>query len=104
MPIGRHPSPLSTRNKPRPPSAACRIRARIVASRLGLSTDASLEKGIVELPALADSKVRPVDAEVAAIKAQIGSSLASAAVSDTPYRHWTLSHLFPETIVEALFD
>jgi hypothetical protein len=56
------------------------------------------------LPALADSKVRPVDADVAAIKAQIGSSLASAAISDTPYRHWTLSHLFPETIVEALFD
>jgi hypothetical protein len=56
------------------------------------------------VPALADSKVRSIDADVAAIKAQIGASLAAASVSETPYHHWTLTHLFPETIVDALFD
>jgi len=64
----------------------------------------SREKEVIELSALADSKIRDVDADVAAIKAQIGASLASAATSETPYHHWTLSHLFPDSIVEALFD
>lgn len=56
------------------------------------------------MSALADSKVRNVDAEVAAIKAQIAASLAAAVVSETPYRHWTWSNLFPKAVVDALFD
>ncbi len=56
------------------------------------------------MPALADSKVRSVDADVAAIKAQIGASLAAAAISETPYHHWTLTNVFPDTIVDALFE
>ena len=56
------------------------------------------------MSALADPKVRDIDADVAAIKAQIGASLAATTVSETPYRHWTWSRLFPETVVDALFD
>jgi hypothetical protein len=52
----------------------------------------------------ATSAVRDIDADIAAIKAQIGASLAAGAISETPYRHWTLSNLFPEPTVEALFD
>jgi hypothetical protein len=59
---------------------------------------------LFEVSALAESKLRNVDADVAAIKAQLGASLAAAVVSETPYRHWTWSNLFPETVVEALFD
>jgi hypothetical protein len=56
------------------------------------------------VPAIAQSKAPSVETDVVSIKTQIGASLATAAVSDTPYRHWTLSHLFPDPVVEALFD
>jgi hypothetical protein len=48
--------------------------------------------------------VGDVEADVAAIKAQIAASLAAATVSETPYHHWTLTDVFPEATVEALFD
>jgi hypothetical protein len=53
---------------------------------------------------LAESTARNLDADVAAIKAQIGASLSKAVVSETPYRHWTWSNLFPQTVVDALFE
>ncbi len=56
------------------------------------------------MPALADSEVRGAEADVEAIKAQIGASLAAATISETPYRHWALKGLFPDTVVDALFD
>jgi len=54
--------------------------------------------------ALAKSPVRDLEADIAAIKAQIAASLAAASVSEMPYRHWTWSQLFPQTVVDALFD
>jgi hypothetical protein len=56
------------------------------------------------LPALADSPVRGVDADVAAIKTAISASLARSARSETPYRHWILSEFFPDPVVAALFQ
>ena len=56
------------------------------------------------MSALAKSTVRDIDADISAIKAQIGASLAGASVSETPYHHWTLTNVFPEATVEALFD
>jgi hypothetical protein len=55
------------------------------------------------LPAVADVKTQRPEANVAAIKATIGQSFAQAAQFETPYRHWTVSGLFPEPVVEALF-
>jgi len=54
--------------------------------------------------ALADSAVRGIDADIAAIKAQVASSVAAATISETPYHHWTLSHVFPDATVDALFE
>jgi hypothetical protein len=49
-------------------------------------------------PTAADS----VAPEVAALKATIAASLASAERSETPYRHWTLSDLVDPATAEAL--
>jgi hypothetical protein len=75
-----------------------------MASRAQPADLSVVRKGIVEVSALADSEVRGGDAAVAQIKAQIGSSVAQAAISETPYRHWTLENLFPDAVVDALFE
>jgi hypothetical protein len=56
-----------------------------------------------ELSAVADFKVGG-HADVQAIKAALAQCFAKAERFETPYRHWTLSNMFPQAVVEALFD
>ncbi len=50
----------------------------------------------------AAAKLERTDADVAQIKASIQASLATMQAHDTPYRHWTLSNVLPEPVVDAL--
>ncbi len=48
------------------------------------------------------AKLERTDADVAEIKASIQASLATMESHAAPYRHWILSNVLPETVVDAL--
>ena len=48
------------------------------------------------------ARAASTDADVSAIKASIAASLAGMQTYESPYRHWILSDVLPEPVVDAL--